>query len=119
MRDVDKLPPSSQWTIDEDNRKLTSDDLIVSLLEQASKQSQRDELKKWLYCEGGDWSLGHTNPTKSGLREIAIWDQPRILSVVIESGIYEQKLIPGSTRKLALLEARASIRRLYVHAPST
>jgi hypothetical protein len=51
-----------------------------------------------LYCEGGDWSLGHINPTKGDLREVAIWDQSRVLSVVIESGAYEQKSIPGLIR---------------------
>jgi hypothetical protein len=47
-----------------------------------------------LYCEGDDWNLGHINPTKGGSREVAIW----VLSVVIESGAYEQKSIPGLIR---------------------
>jgi len=94
---------SNQWSIDEDNRELTSDTLLASLLSQATNQSKRANLKKWLHCDGGDWSLGHTNPVKGPARDIAPWDQARLLSTVIDSGAYEQKLITGTARKLVLV----------------
>jgi hypothetical protein len=40
----------------------------------------------------GDWTLGHTNPTKVPARDVATWDQPKLLSAVVDSGSYEQKL---------------------------
>jgi hypothetical protein len=57
-------------------------------------------MKKWLECDGGDWNLGHTNPVKGPARDIAPWDQAKLLSTVIDSGAYEQKVIAGTTRKL-------------------
>ena len=62
---------SNQWSIDEDNRELTPDALVVSLLAQTKKQSKRAILKKWVSCDGGDWSLGHTNPVKGPARDVA------------------------------------------------
>jgi hypothetical protein len=94
---------SNQWSVDEDNRELTSDTLVASLLHQASNQCKRANLKKWLHCDGGDWSLGHTNPAKMPARDIAPWDQARLLSTVIDSGAYEQKVIPGTARKLVFV----------------
>ncbi len=97
------ISASSQWSIDEDNRELTSDALVVSLLSQTIKQSKRANLKKWVSCDGGDWSLGHTNPVKGPARDVAPWDQPRLLSTVIDSGAYEQKIITGTARKLVFV----------------
>jgi hypothetical protein len=94
------ITASSQWSIDEDNRELTSDALLVSLLSQTNKQSKRAILKKWVSCDGGDWSLGHTNPVKGPARDVAPWDQPRLLSTVIDSAAYEQKIVVGTARKL-------------------
>jgi hypothetical protein len=94
---------SNQWSVDEDNRELTSDVLVASLLYQANHQSKRPNLKKWLDCDGGDWSLGHTNPVKGPARDIAPWDQAKLLSTVIDSGAYEQKIIAGTTRKLVFV----------------
>jgi hypothetical protein len=94
---------SNQWSVDEDNRELTSDTLLASLLSQATNQCKRPNLKKWLHCDGGDWSLGHTNPVKGPARDIAPWDQVRLLSTVIDSGAYEQKLVTGTARKLVFL----------------
>ena len=96
-----------QWSDDEDNRLMTSDSLQHSVLFHVARQSKRANLKKWIYpdtCgEKGEWSLGHTNPTKSSPREIATWDDARMLSTVIDSGPYEQKAVPGTTRKLVSL----------------
>jgi hypothetical protein len=97
------ISASSQWSVDEDNRELTSDALVASLLHKASNQSKRLNLKKWLDCDGGDWSLGHTNPVKGPARAIAPWDQAKLLSTVIDSGAYEQKVIAGTTRKLVFV----------------
>ena len=44
-----------------------------------------------------DWSLGHNNPSKTLLRNIALWAEPRLLSAAIEAGCYESR---GSTSKL-------------------
>jgi hypothetical protein len=60
-------------------------------------------MKKWLDCDGGDWNLGHTNPVKGPARNIAPWDQTKLLSTVIDSGAYEQKIITGTTRKLVFV----------------
>jgi hypothetical protein len=53
--------------------------------------------------ERGEWNLGHTNPTKASPRDIATWEDARMLSIVIDSGPYEQKPVPGTTRKLVSL----------------
>jgi hypothetical protein len=45
----------------------------------------------------------HTNPVKGPARDIAIWDQAKLLSTVIDSGAYEQKIIAGTTRKLVFV----------------
>jgi hypothetical protein len=97
------ISASNQWSVDENNRELTSDALVASLLCQASHQSKRPNLKKWLRCDGGDWNLGHTNPVKGPARDIAPWDQAKLLSTVIDSGAYEQKVVAGTTRKLVLV----------------
>ena len=93
----------NQWSVDEDNRQVTSDTLLASLLHRASIQTKRANLKKWLSCDRGDWSLGHTNPTKVAARDVATWEQARLLSVVIDSGSYEQKVVPGTARKLVTI----------------
>src|SRR4051812_47780805 len=64
---------------------------------------KRAILKKWVSCDGGDWSLGHTNPVKGPARDVAPWDQPRLLSTVIDSGAYEQKIVTGTARKLVFV----------------
>ena len=94
---------SNQWSVDEDNRELTSDTLLASLLYQATNQCKRANLKKWLHCDGGDWNLGHTNPVKGPARDIAPWDQARLLSTMIDSGAYEQKIVTGTARKLVFV----------------
>jgi hypothetical protein len=96
-----------QWSVDQDNRSMTSDSLQHSILFGVAKQSKRANLKKWVYPdangERGEWSFGHTNPTKVSPRDIATWEDTRMLSTVVDSGPYEQKPVPGTTRKLVSL----------------
>jgi hypothetical protein len=96
-----------QWTIDQDNRPIRSDILRDAILDDVAKQSKRANLKKWVYPDAsgdnGEWSLGHTNPTKTSPRDIATWEDNRMLSTVIDSGPYEQKPVSGTTRKLVSL----------------
>jgi hypothetical protein len=96
-----------QWSVDQDNRSMTSDNLQHSILFGVAKQSKRANLKKWVYPdangERGEWSFGHTNPTKVSPRDIATWEDNRMLSTVVDSGPYEQKQVPGTTRKLVSL----------------
>jgi hypothetical protein len=57
---------SSQWTIDEDNRELTSDDLIASLLQQASKQGQAFVETSSAYLRRGVYSEALYSHTPTG-----------------------------------------------------
>jgi hypothetical protein len=86
---------------------MTSDSLQHSILFGVAKQSKRANLKKWVYPdangERGGWTLGHTNPSKASPRDIATWEDTRMLSIVVDSGPYEQKPVPGTTRKLVSL----------------
>ena len=96
-----------QWSVDQDNRSMTSDSLQHSILFGVAKQSKRANLKKWVYPdangERGEWSFGYTNPTKVSPRDVATWDDTRMLSTVVDSGPYEQKPVPDTTRKLVSL----------------
>lgn len=98
---------NNQWSIDENNRHVTYEDLLASILAQAMSQTSRSNVKKWLepQVKEGKWCLGHTNPSKSGTqsRDIVTWDVPRLLSSVIDSGPYEQKPVTGTARKLVTL----------------
>jgi hypothetical protein len=89
---------NNQWSVDQDNRSMTSDSLQHSILFGAAKQSKRANLKKWVdpdaNGERGEWSLGHTNPAKVSPRDIATWEDTMLLTVV-DSGPYEQKTVPG------------------------
>src|SRR6266516_7441213 len=69
---------------------LTSEGLLYSILAEVRNQSKRANLKKWVYpnINDGEWSLGHSNPTKIPPRDIMIWDEERLLSVVIDAGSY-------------------------------
>ena len=44
-----------------------------------------------------------TNPTKVSPRDIAVWEDTRMLSTVVDSGPYEQNPVPGTNRKLVSL----------------
>jgi hypothetical protein len=80
----------NHWAIEEANRLLTSDDLITSILTTIRSRIKRDNVTKWLNpTVTGDWVLGHINPIKGG-REIATWNEPKLLSDVIDSGAYDQ-----------------------------
>jgi hypothetical protein len=93
----------NHWTVVEDNRLLTSDDLLTSILTNLRTRLKRANLNTWFNPNvAGDWSLGHINPTKGG-REIATWDEPKLLSDVIESGTYDQTKAQGSARKIVTL----------------
>ena len=64
---------------------------------------KRDNVTKWLNpTVTGDWVLGHINPIKGG-SEIATWNEPKLLSDVIDSGAYDQCKVQGSTRKIVTL----------------
>jgi len=95
--------PSNQWSVNGENRHITSDDLLASILHHASCQTRRANVKKWLQCDSGDWGLDHTNPAKGQPRDILTWDEPTLLSAVIDSGPYEQKLVQGTVRKLVTI----------------
>jgi len=93
----------NHWTVVEDNRLLTSDGLLTSILTTLRTRLKRANLNTWLSpAVAGDWCLGHINPTKGG-REIATWDEPKLLSDVIESGTYDQNKVQGSARKIVTL----------------
>ena len=92
------------FTIHENNRALTSQDLTSSLLSQAQAQALRLIVKEWVFFGRiEDWTLAHNNPTKAPPRDIAPWVQPRLLSAVIDVGSYEQKVIVGSPNKLVTI----------------
>jgi hypothetical protein len=94
----------NQWSVNEDNRDITSDGLLTSLLTQIHQQTKRANLRKWLAPDGnGQWSLGHTNPQKQSPRDIVTWAEKRLLSTVIDAGSYEQKVLTGNPRKLITL----------------
>jgi hypothetical protein len=95
---------ANQWSVDEDNREISSQGLLESILSQIRLQMKRTNLKKWLHLGPfGEWSLGHTNPTKSTPRDIAPWEDARLLSPVIDAGSYEQKVLQGTPRKLVTI----------------
>ena len=95
---------ANQWSVDEDNREISSQGLFESILSQIRLQTKRANLKKWLHPGPfGEWSLGHTNPTKSTPRDIAPWEDARLLSPVIDAGSYEQKVLQGTPRKLVTI----------------
>ncbi len=95
---------SSYFSIDEENRHLTSNAFTESLLIKARNQAKRPNVKKWVVCgEESDWSLAHTNPVKVPARDIAPWPQTKLLSKAIDAGSYEQKPISGSMQKLVLI----------------
>lgn len=91
----------SYFSIDEENRQLTSNALTESLLIKARNQAKRANVKKWVSCgEESDWSLAHTNPVRVPARDIAPWAEAKLLSRAIDIGSYEQKPISGSMQKL-------------------
>jgi hypothetical protein len=93
----------NHWAVEEANRVLTSDDFLASILTAIRSRIKRDNVTKWLNpIVTGDWSLGHINPTKGG-REIATWDEPKLLSDVIDLGAYDQYKVQGSARKIVTL----------------
>src|SRR4051794_25064350 len=61
----------SLWSINEPNRPLTYDGPLASILNQACNLTKRATQTKWIYCEDGDWSLGHANPAKLQPRDVA------------------------------------------------
>jgi hypothetical protein len=70
---------TNYWTITEPNRFATSSELLVSVLTAVQTQTKRANLKPWVLPDvPGDWSFGHTNPSKV-TREIATWDGPSFL----------------------------------------
>ena len=102
------IAAGNKWSIDEDNRHITSDGLLASTLHFAGLQTKRANIKKWVNPDmelGGEWSPGHTNPSKPGIepRDIATWDQARPLSDDIDADACEQKVVPGTVRKLVTL----------------
>jgi hypothetical protein len=103
---------TNQWSVDEDNRDISSQRLLDSILKEMRLRTKRDNLTKWLHPGGlGDWTLGHTNPTKLTPRDIVTWDDARLLSEVIDAGSYEQRVLttrhPPETRNdLALLDTK-------------
>jgi hypothetical protein len=59
------------YTVTEDNRFLTSSELLASILAAVQAQTKRKHLKHWVSPPTpGDWCFGHTNPSKV-IREIA------------------------------------------------
>ena len=82
---------SSLWSVDEPNRHITYDALLASILHHACDVTKRANLKKWVRCGDGDWNLGHTNPANGRPRDVACWEESRLLSAVIDSGPYEQR----------------------------
>jgi hypothetical protein len=91
----------NQWSIDQSNSDISSQALLDAILKEIRLKNRRGNLGKWLHPDGlGDWSLGHANPTKSTPRDIVTWDDPKLLSEVIDTGSYEQRAIQGTPRKL-------------------
>ena len=94
---------SNQWSVDEENREISSDGLLTSALSKIYHLTKRANLKKWLHPDGdGQWSLGHTNPQKQVSRDIVTWDEKRLLSTMIDAGSYEQKVVTGNPASLSL-----------------
>lgn len=90
---------SSSFSIDKENRLLTSNNLTLSLLSKARLQAKRPNIKKWVLCEEEIyWTLAHNNLSKTPARDIAPWSDPKLLSLAIDSGSYEQKAIRGFTQ---------------------
>jgi hypothetical protein len=66
-------------------------------------QTKRPNLRPWVQPSvAGDWSFGHTNPAKVP-REIATWDEPKLLSTVIAEGPYDEKRLQGKEQNLVSL----------------
>lgn len=97
----------NQWSVDEENRQVTSDGLLYSILLQMRNQTKRADMKKWLVPDvgtvAGVWSLGHTNPKKLLPRDIVPWDATKLLSDAIESGSYNQTTVTGTLRRLVTI----------------
>lgn len=96
----------NQWSVDEENREVTSEGLLYSILLHIRNQTKREDLKKWLVPDGtvdGVWSLGHTNPKKLSPRDIVPWDAMKLLSDAIKSGSYDQRAVTGTSRRLVTI----------------
>jgi hypothetical protein len=92
------------WSVDEDNREISSQGLLETILSKIRLQTKRANLEKWLHPGPfGEWSLGYTNPTKSTPRDIVPWEDARLLSLVIDAGLYEQNVLEGKSRKLVTI----------------
>ena len=97
-----------QWprnfTVVEMNRYLTSADLQDSIKGGIQIYKRRSKLYDWLHPkEEGSWSLAHSITGRSQTRDIAPWEDRRLLSEVMEQGPYEQKPIQGTNKKHFLL----------------
>jgi len=97
-----------QWprnfTVVEMNRYLTSADLQDSIKGGIQIDKRRSKLYDWLHPkEEGSWSLAHSITGRSQPRDIAPWEDRRLLSEVMEQGAYEQKPIQGTNKKHFLL----------------
>lgn len=94
-------------SINEDNRILSSDQLVKSSLAQARSQAKHPCLETWLGVgDESDWSLAHNNPTKALTSNIAPWSEARLLWLAIEAGCYQQ--ITSNKAPRFLRESRVS-----------
>src|SRR5271156_2926179 len=81
---------------------LSSDDLLSNLLRELTSSVKGTETLRLLKLrQGGDWVLSHTNPATRAIREIAQWQEKRLLSEVIDEDAYDVKLV--ATKKLVSL----------------
>ena len=86
------------------NRYLTSADLQDSIKGGIQIDKRRSKLYDWLHPKDeGSWSLAHSITGRSQPRDIAPWEDRRLLSKVMEQGAYEQKPIQGTNKKHFLL----------------
>ena len=95
-------PWPQSWTVSEANRFLTSDELQRSLKANLKPDKKRSKMNKWLFPkEEGTWTLCHHMPAKSGAsKDIASWDEPRLLSEVLDSGPYVVSTVQGKNSKV-------------------
>jgi hypothetical protein len=113
-----------QRSVDLDNRSMTSDILQYSILVGVANQSKRANLKKWVYHdvkgERGESTLGHSNPSKVSPRNIVTWEDARMLSTVVNSGSYGQKLyraLAGSSSVYDYIGCSTSLNAMSLLTP--
>lgn len=85
---------SSYFSIDEENRHLTSNVLAKLLFTKVQNQAKQPNVKKWVLCgEKSDLSLAHTNSVKILVWDIAPWPQPKLFPKQLMTEVTSKSLL--------------------------